>query len=300
MKLVKYLFLSVLCSVSLSSCIKPGQYIVSFNYDDSIYFSGSTYYEEEINKIDIHWINGSIDIKYRDDELYKIDVYEKYNGLDSVDSILEVRAMRTVISNKELKIYFCASGNNYFPNKFNKDLIITLPKELKLDSIYSHSIDSKDNFSSLDSSYYHLYSVSGSINVNNITAEDIDIETVSASLNIDKINITNNIDIDTVSGNSKITNAKSMKTNIDTVSGNIEIKNIDSEIAIDSTSGNTIYSLNENEGFNINFTTVSGSFSSNVDYNRNGNIYTYNGETITYINCDTVSGSINVNKPQTV
>ena len=72
MKLVKYLFLSVLCSVSLSSCIKPGQYIVSFNYDDSIYFSGSTYYEEEINKI--FKDNTNETLKYTDDPIVSSDI----------------------------------------------------------------------------------------------------------------------------------------------------------------------------------------------------------------------------------
>lgn len=300
MKLVKYLFLTLICGLSFSSCYKPGQYKVSFHYDSSAYLSGEVYYLDEIENVDIHWISGSINFAYRDDDVYQIDIKEELKGVESLKDVLDIRLVRSAIIDKTLKIYFCASGETYFPQNFYKNLTVTLPKDLSLNHIFTHSIDSEDNFSSLVCSSYDLYSVSGNINVNNINADEINIESVSASINANDVSLNNKLNVNSVSGEIDINKVKATELNIESVSSSLKMKEITGYIDIDTTSGNTTYSLKENEGFFVNFSSVSGSFSSNTQYQRNDNEYSLTGEIITYINCDTVSGSIAINKEQTI
>ncbi|MGM9874285.1 MAG: DUF4097 family beta strand repeat-containing protein [Bacilli bacterium] len=301
MNKVKYLLLSLLGLLMFSSCQKIGQYIVDLVYDDGTFTVGEVTYEGPIEKIDINWINGAIKVEYHANDNELIEIKEEIKGIKSVDDLRDYQYLRSSFTNNELKVYYCAPGEIYFPVNFYKELTISLPESTSLRSINCHSISSKDYFSSLNCDSYDLYSTSGEIYMNSLETNELSITSVSGSITLSDVTINDELLVDTVSGNIDLKQVEANEINVQSVSGNLLVKENDTRnVSFITTSGNLNYSLKENEGFNVAFDSTSGSFSSNVNYSRDGNVYSYLGEIMTYIGVSSVSGNVKINKTTTI
>lgn len=160
-----------------------------------------------------------------------------------------------------LNVKYCGS-NLSLPKNLDKDLIIYVPTTVTLDEI---SIDC----------------VSASVSIGEINCKSIEINNVSGSVSINKVN-TEEIEYEGVSGSFTSVINESTK-----------------EVSVDQVSGSTIISVPSSiAGFNVDFDTTSGSFSSDFETIKKENNYYYdngNKDQI-HIDFDSVSGSLSVTK----
>ncbi len=143
--------------------------------------------------------------------------------------------------------------------------------------------------------------VSGSIQVEKITANSFDIDVVSGSIKLTDINA-DSVDTDSVSGSTNI-EGKFSKFDVDSVSGSVNVRTsdmVDSKSSVNTVSGSVHIYIPENNGFTLDYSSVSGTtrneftgFKSDSKTKSGKNEYKNGG---VKISAETISGSIHVEK----
>lgn len=179
-------------------------------------------------------------------------------------------------------------GNNNWLNNYRTRVEVSVPASFNTSSYAaSREID--------------IDGVSGSVNLDNIKAADIDIDVVSGSVVLSDIDA-KTVETDTVSGSVNI-NGKLDGVAVQTVSGSINVKTStvpSSKCAFEAISGSIRFTLPENDGFFLSYSSVSGSTSNEFtgfvsDRKSKSGTNTYkNGDL--KISAGTISGSIRIMK----
>lgn len=180
-------------------------------------------------------------------------------------------------------------GNvNFNFGQYRTNVEITVPS----------SFNKSRNASSRD---IKLNTVSGSVLVENITAESFDVSTVSGSIKLSGIDA-ESVDTNSVSGSTNL-EGKFRKFDIDSTSGSVKVKTsemLSSKCSANTVSGSIHISIPENKGFTLDYSSVSGTthneftgFKSSGK-NRSGKDEYKNGDV--KISAGTISGSIHVEK----
>lgn len=159
-----------------------------------------------------------------------------------------------------LRVKYCASGKSWGTkfNGVNKSLTISVPEDMML--------------------------------------TELNINTVSADFNVSGINV-GKTDIDTVSGSLSL-NYKMKTLNLDSVSGNIEVKAADGvECDADTVSGDIKIDITGCGGITVNYDTVSGRLSGDVEFKIDGHKYV-NGDGSADFKINTVSGDVKIVKAE--
>lgn len=246
---------------------------------------------EGINELNIDWIAGSVKISTHSGE--GILVSET-----SSDSLDDDDKLRYLVKDGVLYIkYWTSKGIFSFGRMFTptKNLTVYIP-ENKADILSTLKIDA----------------VSASTSVDNISANNIDLESVSGKIELSMKSISNSIKAEAVSGEINIKAITSI-ADFESVSGRIlfagEVNEIDCEsvsgkvniksdicpkkVDVETVSGRTTLSIPENNGFTIKYDKVSGSFNCNfATINSNKKVVYGDGSGIFVFS--TVSGSINI------
>lgn len=208
-----------------------------------------------IDHIDIDWISGGVDVKYYEGDKIMIDEYDAKNKF-----IKEDDKLRYLVKDNRLYIAYSLNSlklNIFNFNSLNKQLTVLIPVELQ--ELVIENVSAKINIEGIKTNILSINTVSGNITTDNIIVNKvITLDNVSSKLNIDCSNVPD-------------------KINIATVSGNIQL------------------SIPENEGFTMNYTSVSGHLYSDFQYTFNKKTYTYkNGGAD--INISSVSGDLSILK----
>lgn len=108
---------------------------------------------------------------------------------------------------------------------------------------------------------------SGSIKISDISVANLVVLTNSGDINLEGINAAK-ADITSIAGKVDLSGLMA-NTKVSTVSGGIKVNysELVSDLSIGTTSGDTNITVPENSGFEMNFQTVSGSFSSELPLN---------------------------------
>ena len=146
-----------------------------------------------------------------------------------------------------------------------------------------------------------MENVSGSIQIEKITAGSFEVDVVSGSIKLTDIDA-DSVDTDSVSGSTTI-EGKFRKFDVDSVSGSVHIKTsemVDSKSSANTISGSVEISIPENKGFTLDYSSVSGTtkndftgFKSDRKTKSGTNEYKNGG---VKISAETISGSIHVEK----
>lgn len=146
-----------------------------------------------------------------------------------------------------------------------------------------------------------MENVSGSIQIEKITAGSFEVDVVSGSIKLTDIEA-DSVDTDSVSGSTTI-EGKFRKFDVDSVSGSVHIKTsemVDSKSSANTISGSVEISIPENKGFTLDYSSVSGTtkndftgFKSDRKTKSGTNEYKNGG---VKISAETISGSIHVEK----
>lgn len=227
----------------------------SIFYDESNKYSVGSASVTPVPKLEIEWVSGEVDIVYYDgDEIQFVENEQENDDYKlryrTTKNTLYIEPCRNGITNAELK-------------KFDKDLTVFVPENYA--------------FKSID-----IETVSGVINVTDITSDFIDIEYVSADINVS--GSFKDLDFEGVSGALDVTNRSSIISKCD----------------ISTVSGDCILRLNKDiSGFNCNYDSVSGGVSSK-DFDGFESVKTLNsthhkyGDGLIKIDYESVSGDLEI------
>lgn len=268
------LMLSIIVFRDFSSFINSG---ISFGFNsfkyknESEYKAGNTDISENISAIEIHWINGSINVEKYDGKTVSV----KETGANDSDDEL-----RYLVRNGRLIIQFRKSGWAFgISRKLNKHLTIKIPENMANDmkSLEIESVSASIDVSDLTiGQTLSLENVSGTVTIKNTDVNKLDIETVSGDVIFD--GSLKELDSESVSANTNIsTKIMPNKIDFDTVSGDIEL------------------ALPENSGFTVDIDSVSGKFNCTFSTSRIDDKYIY-GDGSSDFNIDSVSGNVKITK----
>jgi len=156
-------------------------YIIGDFYDNAEAYSAGdfTYNVKDVERIEIYWARGSVNIKNSDKET--LSAIEKNN--DSGD---EGFKMRWLIDGKTLFVRFCESGfvyKDFFLKKGDKNLDIEIPDGIELVvSTVSASVCT-ENHELKDA---EISSVSGDLTLVSMKAAEISLSTTSGKIKMDE------------------------------------------------------------------------------------------------------------------
>lgn len=259
-----------------------------YNNESEYTIGASDLPAETFTNVNIDWISGNVFVLAYDGDTVKIEE-------TSTDDIEEKYALRWCVKENTLYIKPCKSTNSWnLANKIpTKDLFLYIPDNLAI-TMNKISVDT----------------ASACISITGITANQIDTTTASGDTWLEKCDAIE-IDIENVSGYVNLTETKSEKIDAETVSGNVEIMGTVEELSADSVSGTVLlstgeapqsaeistvsgeikFALPENDGFYIDFDSVSGKVTSEFPLIINNSKQTYGNGARNY-DFETVSGNV--------
>ncbi len=249
------------------------------SYDSSYYSDGTGFSEESANinsssvsSIDISWVAGDITIKEWDEET--IYIYEESNtSLDNGEKF------SWKAENGKLVVKYARKNNfgiSFFDRNISKNLIVYIPKDKNI-------------------SEFEIEAASADIYFENISCNELDINTASGCATLENVIIYRDLDVEMVSGKFDMS-GEFQRAKFDMVSGNIEIALCNTPISFDynGVSGDVTLKLPEDiAGFRVKSDSVSDdvSISYNTTYEKGEYFY---GDQSFKISIDSVSGRITV------
>ena len=286
MKKITALILALVCVLALSACSGislPGISYYGEYADASKYSTGDfTYNANEIKEIEINWISGNIEIIQSD--AATLSVRESGGTLETEEQ------MHYYLRAGKLIIHYCGSGYKKNIDASAKNLKIEIPENISIDV---DNVSAGVKIGDIKAKDIDISSVSGSVTFADVTADDIDIEMVSGELTMSSVSA-DNFSADGVSGNIKVSSISASEIDVQIVSGKTELGlTKDCDLEISGVSGSVKIALPAGIGATLEFSTVSGSLSSELEYTKDKQKYTFGTGEIE-IDVETVSGNVSV------
>ena len=246
---------------------------------------------QDIEYIDVYWEQGQVNVEtYGGTEI----VFEE-TGNTSSDSRL---IMRYHVEGDRLVIRFGDSGIRWTSfNSVEKTLNLKIPRtftEYSGLAIETTSAAIAVNDVTVGG-FVDTQSVSGKIDITDVNCESLSLESVSGSINAENVTA-NTLATENVSGSTKVAGAIS-NAYMESVSGSILL--VTSEMiwhtSIETISGSATLELPENDGFNVDYSSISGGFTCDFETyaHEDGIKYKMGGAQI-YM--ETISGSMKIIK----
>ncbi len=267
--------------------------------------------KEEISKVEVNWLGGGITIHKSEDNQIRF-----YEICDSGIKEDEDNLLRYLIENDKLTIQFCKS-TWYVKNKVRKgkELILELPtgilNEVDIDSVSANMFYQNVDLST--TGLLKVESVSGNCEISNARFKTLKFENVSGDVELKALKCEEKITVNTVSGDISLNNVLTNTLDVESVSGNIVVYGNLAKLNLDTVSGNaklilgslpkTIYGetvsgditikIPDNEGFRVNFDTVSGDLSTTFEarISKKEIVYKNGGTSFDF---ETVSGDLKI------
>lgn len=264
MKQMAYIMIIALLALTLAGCV--GISVGRYDNADK-YTAGDTVVYESISAVDIEWVSGSVNIVRGYEK--GVSVREKTNS-----DIGDDWRLHWWLDGSVLRVRFAKSGVKIKDSKLKKELTVTLPADMVLESL-SVSASSAD------------------VNTNGTAAENIRVDVASGDVELKNEN--GKITVNSASGSVKIVGGKINELRVDTASGAVTYAPdaAPANAWINTASGNVTVTLPGHAGFTLKADTASGRISSDYEMRREGNNYVY-GDGAGALNIETASGNINI------
>lgn len=241
---------------------------------------------DDIDSLEIHWIAGSVDLVPSSD---KNITFTESTGLDLEDQL------RYLVQGNTLIIQF-AESDNYFDDK--KSLEITVPKALagELRNLNFDCVSADINLCDMNAQDILLDTVSGTATAERITCKKLGLDTVSGELRATDTSA-DNLKLDAVSGSADVSGTF-REIDSDTVSGDIRIasKECPKSIETDAVSGDLTLILPEDSDFTADLDSVSGEIECDFASKTKGS-KTICGNGDNSFDLESVSGDVHIQTP---
>lgn len=242
----------------------------------------------QIHSVDVSWASGDVDIVYHDDDTVLISE-------ETSRELSESEMMHYYLDGDKLMIKYNASGIRVFslretlshPFTDNyKNLTITLPEDMRLDSVDLEVASATVNTPALNADKIGVDSASGAVTLGVKDASDVHIKSASGSITLGTNNASN-ISIDTASGKVDLTSeGKTEKITLSSSSGEMKasLNGEVGELSTDSASGSV--AINASKLKKLIVSSASGRIDGTFD------------EAPEEMTVDTASGSIIMTLPE--
>ena len=249
------------------------------------YSVGNAEFSENIEKIEIDWTSGKVNILPASSD--KISIEEKTSR-----DVSENEQMHYLLDGKTLKIKFVKSGTPLI-SAVTKELNVYIPENSSVKELDVGTASANINAEVSGVASASFSTASGDVGAVLDGAKDIDLDTASGRTEIVCKGEVNEFEANSASGDMQITADHIADADIETASGKIEcvFGKTPDKLDVDSASGEVRLTLPETAGFTADIDTASGSFNCEFATVRNGNSYVCeNGAS--KISVSTASGDI--------
>ena len=286
MKKIISILLVLVSLFCLSSCragdIENGIYAPYWAFWD--YSSGSsfTYSASEIKEIEIFWVDGRIEVIASDAEEFAV--------VENSESLTNDAKMHYLIKGDRLIIHYSKALYKEDIDESKKHIRVEIPEGIEIDI---DSVTASINIGEMALGEINLTNISGNIELSNLACSKVKIENVDGHITSGGI-VADEFSAGSVSGTLDISNISANKIDVSTVSGKTVLGIAKkSNVEISGISGNVQLYIAEEIGATIEFSTVSGTFSSEKPHKTNKKTYTFGlGEAV--IEVETVSGNLEI------
>ena len=280
---------------------------MNYTYDHGDnYTAGDREIDDEITKISIDYVSGTVTLKGEDTD--EISITETAN----VD-LTEDQKVHTWVDGSTLYIKFCASSKNLNFNGVDKKLEITVPEDRKLDDLTADLSSGSFTCSGIETDVLYADITSGGIDAT-VQARDITLDATSGTIILNQSGRSDSITIGTTSGKitADIEEAESLNLDItsgsinvdadrilsvssESTSGNSEFKfdTVPDRCEIDATSGDVKVFLHEDADVTVSVDMTSGEFNYDLPFSKHDKKYV-NGDGSATLLVETTSGDIDI------
>lgn len=235
--------------------------------------------ESEVSGLDVEWSAGPVHLKVSNDKVIRITercgkrLEEKDRlVLSSSGNVLEIRW-----SEKNFFLF------NFFQN-YEKELEVEVPKEVaeNLELLECSNVSGTLSASGFAAESMEFSSTSGNLELSDLKGEEGECSTTSGDITLEEASLSEKLDVNTTSGIMRFSNVQAEETDISTVSGDLEyngtaksfsassvsaeleanLGNCPEEVDMEAVSGELILEIPENDGFEVDFSSISGNLSS--------------------------------------
>lgn len=235
--------------------------------------------EDPVTGIDVEWVNGSVELKVGSGSTIRL-VERGEKGLKEKDRLkLSSSGGKLKISWGENRFFLF----NLFQNQ-RKDLVVEVPEDVarSLDSLACSNTSGPILASEFIAREMEFSSTSGNLELSFLEGEEGDFSNTSGNISITSSAFSTELSASTTSGTISLSQVKTGKAELSTVSGDTEYTGASEEINIssvsaqitaameecpnradfDSVSGNIVLETPDNAGFEVDYSSISGTFSS--------------------------------------
>ena len=276
------LLLSAIGCVRIS-CSAPIRYANADKYTAGNF----TYDGEQVKKVEIEWIAGSVTLRNGKGTLSVSESGEQ--------DLSEEEQMHWWIDGTTLRIKFCKSGEQYsITEKEKKDLTIELPvfADVSID-VASGKVVSDGR---LDVGKFDLDTAYGGAEIAELHAEEVEIDSASGRISVGYAEVKGLFQVDTASGGLSVGEIDAHSIQIDSASGGVSLglKRTIWKVDLDVASGAVNLKLMDpEEGATVQFEAITSSLNTKLPYEKSGKTYTFGSGKIR-INVDAVAGTVTV------
>lgn len=265
------LILILLAALLVYGYAREGRSINTYTYSDANRYNvGGGEVNGHVEKIDLSWIAGSVNIEYHNGR--KISISETADKKLKDDEQLRWR-----VDGDTLVVKYMASGFRT-TRDLDKELTVLLPESLKLEKA-------------------EISAVSADLKVEALVCDELCTNSVSGTADLE-VAEAERVDVNTVSGTVRLTAKRVGKVDVDSVSGDLRFTfdRMPEKIEADAISGSVEFNLPENAGVTVDFDTVSGDLHDALGMTmvEKGRYVSGNGEC--RIDVDTTSGDLRLNR----
>lgn len=301
---------AAVCVVALLACglaILFKTFHIGLHYADAEkYAAGGATIDGAVKRLDIHWIDGAVNVAYHDRDAIELSETAK-------KALSEKERLRWWLDGDTLRVQYAQSG--YFSFRgLDKALTLTLPEGIELEDVDIDVTSGDVTVGDLRADRVKVGLTSGDLSLRQSgSAELVEVSCTSGDVTaalgeVGKLtvrgtsgNIQATLDrakeavIATTSGNVSLAGGGADKVEIGNTSGGISVSlEAFDDLKIDSTSGNVVASLPSEPGYRADIDTASGSFDHTVALARDGDAYVC-GDGSARVRIDTTSGNILLN-----
>lgn len=270
------------------------------------YVPGDRDITEKIDSIDIDYISGDVKLLTENTDTVTI----KETARIALDSD---RQVHTWVEGSTLHVRYCAADKRLDLNNLNKQLEITVPKDVTYSEVNINLSSGDLNAGSIKAKSVDLDATSGNLLID-CEAETITINASSGNVDLTQSGKSEDISLDATSGNLNIRMEEAKNLVLNTTSGDMtveaeKLENLDADsssgnktftlakvpeaVKVNATSGDVVFYLPADADFSAVINTTSGNVRSDIPYTSNGDNYTF-GQGTNSMDIDSTSGNITI------
>ncbi len=234
--------------------------------------------ENELTGLDVDWINGRVELKIGTESHVKIE--ETANRALGDEEKLQLSS-----SGGTLRIKWDNKFLNFsiFENRY-KDLVVELPRSLagKLELLECSTTSGNISVKGLAAERAEVQSTSGDLELSGLKGKYGSFSTTSGKIGLEDSSFEESLSVSTVSGSCDLSGNKGGAVSLNTVSGSLdyqgsaatldansisapvfaELSTCPEQAGLHSVSGGLTLAIPENTGFEVDYSSISGTFSS--------------------------------------